>query len=275
MKDVVRRGTAVATPAARPLGPRRGRRASSPTAGTGTASAPATPRARSAGPAPCPRRRRSPTRSGSPSPRASTTRRACSPPTSTWPRTTSTWSSTWATTSTRTRARTDQVRKHVGEEIAIARRLPHPPRPVPVRPAPAGGARPLPLARDLGRPRGRQQLRRRRSRRRRTSTRPTFLARRANAYQAYYEMMPLRRRSLPRGPHMQLYRKASFGRLAEFLVLDTRQYRTDQPNGDRRSRPERGRARPEEHAARRRAGAAGSRPSLLDRRRPGTCWPSR
>ena len=59
-----------------------------------------------------------------------------------------------------------------------------------------------------------------------------FLARRAAAYQAYYEMMPLRKRSLPRGPDMTLYRKAAFGRLAEFFVLDTRQYRTDQPNGD-------------------------------------------
>jgi alkaline phosphatase D len=56
-----------------------------------------------------------------------------------------------------------------------------------------------------------------------------FLERRANAYQAYYEMMPLRSTSVPRGPDMQLYRKCSFGRLAEFLVLDTRQYRTDQP----------------------------------------------
>lgn len=62
-----------------------------------------------------------------------------------------------------------------------------------------------------------------------------FLIRRANAYQAYYEMMPLRRRSLPQGPHMRLYRRAPYGRLAEFLVLDTRQYRTDQPNNDRRS----------------------------------------
>jgi alkaline phosphatase D len=62
-----------------------------------------------------------------------------------------------------------------------------------------------------------------------------FLVRRANAYQAYYEMMPLRARSIPTGPDMLLYRKASFGRLAEFSVLDTRQYRTDQPNGDRRS----------------------------------------
>ncbi|RUL86287.1 alkaline phosphatase D family protein [Tautonia sociabilis] len=62
-----------------------------------------------------------------------------------------------------------------------------------------------------------------------------FLERRANAYQAYYEMMPLRRRSLPRGPELRLYRSIDFGRLASFQVLDTRQYRTDQPNGDRRS----------------------------------------
>lgn len=59
-----------------------------------------------------------------------------------------------------------------------------------------------------------------------------FLERRAAAYQAYYEMMPLHRRCLPKGPNMTLYRKAAFGRLAEFFVLDTRQYRTDQPNGD-------------------------------------------
>lgn len=62
-----------------------------------------------------------------------------------------------------------------------------------------------------------------------------FLNRRMAAYQAYYEMMPLRRRSLPSGPNLQLYRRAPFGRLADFMVLDTRQYRTDQPNGDRRS----------------------------------------
>ena len=59
-----------------------------------------------------------------------------------------------------------------------------------------------------------------------------FLARRRNAYQAYYEFMPLRRRSFPRGPHMTLYRDCQYGRLANFHVLDTRQYRTDQPNGD-------------------------------------------
>jgi alkaline phosphatase D len=62
-----------------------------------------------------------------------------------------------------------------------------------------------------------------------------FLMRRANAYQAYYEAMPLRAQSLPTGSDMQLYRRAPFGRLVDFLVLDTRQYRTDQPNGDGRA----------------------------------------
>ncbi len=59
-----------------------------------------------------------------------------------------------------------------------------------------------------------------------------FLERRANAYQAYYEHMPLRRTSMPQGSSMQLYRRLAFGDLAEFSVLDTRQYRTDQPCGD-------------------------------------------
>jgi alkaline phosphatase D len=59
-----------------------------------------------------------------------------------------------------------------------------------------------------------------------------FLRRRVAAYQAYYEMMPLRAASLPSGSNLQLYRKVAFGQLAEFLVLDTRQYRTNQPNGD-------------------------------------------
>jgi alkaline phosphatase D len=59
-----------------------------------------------------------------------------------------------------------------------------------------------------------------------------FLLQRAAAYQAYYEMMPLRRTSVPRGPDMRLYRKASYGRLAELLLLDTRQYRSTQPNND-------------------------------------------
>ena len=64
-----------------------------------------------------------------------------------------------------------------------------------------------------------------------------FLVRRAQAYQAYYEHMPLRRSSIPAGPHMQLYRSVPFGTLAQFDVLDTRQYRTDQPCGDRVTTP--------------------------------------
>jgi alkaline phosphatase D len=59
-----------------------------------------------------------------------------------------------------------------------------------------------------------------------------FLMRRAAAYQAYYEHMPLRRTSVPLGPDMQLYRRISYGNLAEFNVLDTRQYRDDQAAGD-------------------------------------------
>jgi len=59
-----------------------------------------------------------------------------------------------------------------------------------------------------------------------------LLAKRAHAYQAYYEHMPLRAEQLPHGPDMLLYRHVPFGRLAEFAVLDSRQYRTDQPCGD-------------------------------------------
>ncbi|GAB5558782.1 MAG: alkaline phosphatase PhoD [Synoicihabitans sp.] len=59
-----------------------------------------------------------------------------------------------------------------------------------------------------------------------------FLRRRAAGYQAYFEHMPLRRRSLPRGPDMLLHRRVSYGRLAQFHVLDTRQYRTPQQLGD-------------------------------------------
>ncbi|MGI9498983.1 MAG: alkaline phosphatase D family protein [Geminicoccaceae bacterium] len=55
-----------------------------------------------------------------------------------------------------------------------------------------------------------------------------FLLRRAAAYQAYYEHMPLRRRSLPTPVHLQLYRQIKFGRLLNLNVLDTRQYRSNQ-----------------------------------------------
>lgn len=55
-----------------------------------------------------------------------------------------------------------------------------------------------------------------------------FLARRAAAYKAYYEHMPLRREMLPFGPHARLYTRLAFGNLASFHVLDDRQYRSPQ-----------------------------------------------
>lgn len=56
-----------------------------------------------------------------------------------------------------------------------------------------------------------------------------FLKRRAAAYRAYYEHMPLPKWARPRGPVMQLYCRRSFGTLAQFHVLDSRQYRSYQP----------------------------------------------
>ena len=67
--------------------------------------------------------------------------------------------------------------------------------------------------------------------------RETFLARRAAAFQAMYEHLPLRRTSLPAGPDAQLYRRLDFGSLIRLHVLDTRQYRTLQPCGGRRQPP--------------------------------------
>ncbi|MGD7706139.1 alkaline phosphatase D family protein [Microlunatus sp. Y2014] len=53
----------------------------------------------------------------------------------------------------------------------------------------------------------------------------TWLARRAAGTQAYWENMPLRRRSRPRAENMDLYRRFSWGDLVDLHVLDTRQYR--------------------------------------------------
>jgi alkaline phosphatase D len=53
-----------------------------------------------------------------------------------------------------------------------------------------------------------------------------FAKRRAAAYQAYWEYMPLPYRLKPKGASMQLYSVLDWGRLARFYLLDTRQYRT-------------------------------------------------
>jgi alkaline phosphatase D len=58
-----------------------------------------------------------------------------------------------------------------------------------------------------------------------------FPARRAAAYQAWYEHMPVRLLP-PKGSAFRIYRSFAFGDLASFFVLDTRQYRTDQECGD-------------------------------------------
>ncbi len=62
-----------------------------------------------------------------------------------------------------------------------------------------------------------------------------FVERRAAAYRAYYEHMPLERAMLPRGPAMQLHERFGWGRLATFHMLDDRQHRHIQvcPNPNR------------------------------------------
>jgi alkaline phosphatase D len=57
-----------------------------------------------------------------------------------------------------------------------------------------------------------------------------FTARRAAAYQAYYEHMPIRL-EVAANPmaSLQIYRRLRFGQLAEFTMLDDRQYRTASP----------------------------------------------
>lgn len=59
-----------------------------------------------------------------------------------------------------------------------------------------------------------------------------FLTRRALAFQAWYEHMPVRRSAMPQGSHVRMYRSARYGDLLNGFVLDTRQYRSDQLYGD-------------------------------------------
>ncbi len=59
-----------------------------------------------------------------------------------------------------------------------------------------------------------------------------FLVRRAAAFQAWYEHMPVRRSAIPRGPDLRAYRHFGIGRLLDMTILDTRQFRSKQPCGD-------------------------------------------
>ncbi|GAA4043548.1 alkaline phosphatase D family protein [Nonomuraea soli] len=56
-----------------------------------------------------------------------------------------------------------------------------------------------------------------------------FRRMRADAYQAMYENLPLRQTQVPSGPSIGIHRRLQYGLLADFTMLDTRQYRTDQP----------------------------------------------
>ncbi|RII17038.1 Alkaline phosphatase D precursor [Streptomyces sp. YIM 130001] len=95
-----------------------------------------------------------------------------------------------------------------------------------------------------------------------------FLLRRAAAYRAYWENQPLRLPQRPEGPDMQLYRRLRFGRLAQFDVLDTRQYRSDQAYGDKAHVPG-----PEsQDPARTITGAAQERWLVDGWRRSGALW---
>jgi len=55
-----------------------------------------------------------------------------------------------------------------------------------------------------------------------------FLARRAGAYRAYYEHMPLPSGMRPEGPNMRIHASLAWGTLAQFHLLDGRQYRDPQ-----------------------------------------------
>jgi len=69
----------------------------------------------------------------------------------------------------------------------------------------------------------------------RLAEQPGFLARRAAAYQAFWEHMPLRRAQRPRGAEARIYRHLDHGRLVRLHVVDDRQYRAYQscPRPDR------------------------------------------
>ncbi|MCC2977099.1 alkaline phosphatase D family protein [Sphingomonas sp. PL-96] len=59
-----------------------------------------------------------------------------------------------------------------------------------------------------------------------------FALRRAAAFQAWYEHLPVRRSAFPGPGGMLAYRRATIGNLVDLHLLDTRSYRSDQPCDD-------------------------------------------
>lgn len=62
--------------------------------------------------------------------------------------------------------------------------------------------------------------------------REAFLQVRAQAYQAYFEHMPISPRRAPVGPDAMMHTRYSWGRLADLWLLDTRQFRSPPPCTD-------------------------------------------
>ena len=65
-----------------------------------------------------------------------------------------------------------------------------------------------------------------------------FAQRKAAAFQAYWEHMPLRNAQRPDGPSIPIYRRLQWGDLATINLLDTRQYRSDQVEDPEADDPE-------------------------------------
>ena len=53
-----------------------------------------------------------------------------------------------------------------------------------------------------------------------------FRQRKAAAFQAMYENLPLRHTQMPSGPNIRIHRRVTYGDLADFTLLDSRQYRS-------------------------------------------------
>ena len=64
-----------------------------------------------------------------------------------------------------------------------------------------------------------------------------FLERRANAYRAFFEFHPIPRTRSGHAEPDRTYRSLRFGRNADLFLLDTRQYRDDQPCNDQIGQP--------------------------------------
>ncbi|MDN5727850.1 MAG: alkaline phosphatase D family protein, partial [Propionibacteriales bacterium] len=60
---------------------------------------------------------------------------------------------------------------------------------------------------------------------------PAYWTRMANGYRAFWEHLPLRPAQLARGREAQMYRRFTYGDLAEFSLLDARQYRSAELDG--------------------------------------------